>query len=210
MALFEFELAPPGTMGSDNWFNLSWGSFRINVGEQVLFRYADGTDATYQLASFARDALSKVAGGVAPVPELIERMDRRELMRLYRVEVDEELHYTAFRWMGQRAPWMSYLSDRVHFYYLRIGDDLHIRWDNPPAWAAREGEYVLPVDVFLDECRGFADRLLSQMRERIDDSMLQQHEIWRSELASYLRLEHEPDIPWDGTLAALREIQRLT
>lgn len=207
MPLFEFELAPPGTMGTENWFMLSWGSFRINVGDEVLFRYTDGTDATYQLASFARDALCKVPGGIAPVPEIIERMDRREIMRLYRDEVDEELHYTAFRWMGQRAPWMSYLLDRPEFYYVRIGENVHIRWDNPPVWTAREGEYVLHVDAFLDECRSFAHRLVSQMRERIDDSMLRQHELWRCEYEGYLRLEHEPDIPWDETIAAIRKIR---
>ena len=59
------------------------------------------------------------------------------------------------------------------------------------------------------ERRDFAARLIAAMDTRIGDApaLRQQHEVWRKELEEHFR-ETEPDIPWDETEAALREIAR--
>jgi hypothetical protein len=78
MALFEFELdrvediqpwGKPGDL-SLSWFALTCGRFRINVGDQILFRYTDEIqrhwgmqtpDADYQIAAFTSDFIACVA-----------------------------------------------------------------------------------------------------------------------------------------------------
>ncbi|HEV7238920.1 MAG TPA: DUF5984 family protein [Thermoanaerobaculia bacterium] len=253
MALFEFELAaveditPWDQAGSQglSWFALTDGLFRIPAGEQVLFRYSDeilshwGTktrNASYMIAALARDILGSVGPGAAPLPESIARLasDWELLARLRKEsaafkddDAAEDLSYTAWRWLGERSPWTSYLVANPNISFVRIGDDVHIHWDNReklvdglPVWTARQGVHVLPVETFLAESRDFATRLLTAMDERIAGieagtmrpqvgvsvpSLRQQHETWRSEYASYFE-EYEPDIPWDETEAALHTI----
>lgn len=253
MALFEFELTPVenippwGETGSEslNWFALTTGVFRIPAGEQVLFRYSDEIlshwgettrDADYVIAAFARDILGSVAPGAAPLPESIARLasDWDLLTRLRNQsaadqddDAAKDLYYTAWRWLGERSPWTSYLVASPDITFVRIGDDVHMHWDNRerlvdgvPVWTAPHGVHVLPVESFLEESRDFVTRLLAAMDERIAEieagtlrprvevsvaSLRQQHESWRAEYAAYFN-ECEPDIPWNETEDALRTI----
>lgn len=252
MPLFEFELLPVedirpwGDPGQEelSWFVLTDGVFRIRVGDQVLFRYSDeilshwgvtARDASYYLASLARDVLGSVAPGVAPLPETFERLTSDwELVARLRAqsgdetEEDEERYYTAWRWLGARSPWASYFQAHPDFHFVRIGGEVHVHWDNRdrvmeglPVWSAQEGVHVLPVETFLAECRDFAGRLLLQMKERIDGMeagtlkpqvpidaarLRNQHEIWRTEFDSYFRPEAEPELPWAEVEEALRAL----
>ena len=45
-------------------------------------------------------------------------------------QLDDDLSYTAWRWLGARSPWLSYFVAYPQVYFLRVGDDVHIRWDN--------------------------------------------------------------------------------
>jgi len=249
------DIEPWGEPGNQSlsWFALTLGNFRVHVGDQVLFRYTDeilshwqspARDADYQIAAFARDILESVAAGVARLPKSIERLASDwQLLEQLRTPSDsdadpeneddiprgEDRYYKAWRWIGERSPWTSYLVANPEFLFIRIGDDLHIHWDNRersidgiPVWVARYGVHVLPVASFLEECRGFADRLLAAMEERLAGieagslrpriavdvhSLRQQHATWRDQFASYFE-DRKPDIPWEVTEHALRTLAR--
>lgn len=250
MSLFEFELArvediPPwGEPGEQSlsWFGLTDGWFRMVVGDQVLFRYTDEIlslwgkserDADYQIAAFAQDILGCVAAAVAPLPKRIERLASNwQLLVELREPIDGDLWdddewYQAWRWLGERSPWTSYLLACPRFEFVRVGNELRIHWDTrderidgAPVWTARQGTFVMSVEAFLEECRDFARRLLSAMEERIAGieagtikpqievsigSLREQHETWRADFASYFG-EYKPDIPWQETEKALLAI----
>jgi hypothetical protein len=258
MPLFEFELTPVELVTpwgeppaqSLSWFALTWGAFRMPVGTDFLFQYTPETlarwgedptsrGATYQIAAFARDALASAAAGAATMPRLFEHLAshpdlRRRLLRLSneiaaRSDEDQQRAYTAWRWLGERSPCMSYLVARPRFAFLRVGDEVHVAWDNSDAmiegvkvWTAESGVLVLPVQAFLAECRSFADRLLASMEGRIEaiatgearprvsvdvGALREQHGAWAREFAGYFG-SYTPDIEWRDAESALREIAR--
>jgi hypothetical protein len=197
MALFEFDLAnvedilPWGKPGEQSlsWYALTFGQFRMIVGDQVLFRYTDEISshwgcserhADYQVAAFVRSILGCVAAAVAPLPPRIERLasNWQLLMELEKPIDDmravDDLWYDAWRWLGERSPSTSYLVACPRFQFVRVGDELRIHWDNReqeidglPVWTARQGVRIVSVEAFQEECREFVRRLLSNMHERI-------------------------------------------
>jgi hypothetical protein len=253
--LFPVEsIKPWGTPGGRelSWFALSEGVFRIPVGDDVLFRYSPALlshrriegdspqrDADYQVAAFARDTLGSVAAGTARLPPLFEhlaidpelrgRLRRRSTDWAARSKEDAARSYAAWRWLGERSPWMGYLSACPDFSFTRVGDHVHIAWDNTQAeidglraWSADLGVHVVPLGDFLAECRDFADRLLANMEARLTtvetgaartqipvsiDDLRRQHATWKREFESYFR-EHHPDVAWPDAEAALRDIAR--
>jgi len=253
MALFEFELAnveeilPWETAEgpSLSWFALTDGWFRMPVGDQVLFEYSDeimahwGTrkrPAGYQVAAFARDILGSVAAGVARLPERVERLASEwgRLTELWsgangsdQSETSRDLAYAAWRWLGERSPWASYLTANPNFQFVRIGNELRIHWDNGermvdgiPVWSARAGVHAMAIESFTAECRDFARRLLGEMAGRLEAietgtvsglapidvrSLRVQHKTWQAEFASYFK-EYEPDVEWRDAERALQLI----
>lgn len=252
MPLFEFELArveditPWGEPGnrSLSWFALTDGTFRIAAGEQILFRYTPEVlahwgmqqqDADYQIAAFARDMLGAVAAALTPLPALFERLvaDWELLSRLQATssqessDVSAEDDYTAWSWLGERSPWTSYLNATPQLCFVRVGDEVHVRWDNRqwlvdgiPVWTAQHGVLAMPANEFLGECRSFADRLLDGMQSRINDieanrarpqvpvdvfALREQQETWREEFETYFA-PYKPDIPWGDAERAVRRI----
>jgi len=232
----------PGEL-SLSWFALTFGYFRMSVGGQVLFRYTDELlshwgeserDADYQIAAFARDILGSAAPAVAPLPPIIERLvsDWQLLAELQRpidddLELVDDRWYVAWRWLNVRSPSTWYLVAHPRLQFVRVGDELRIHWDNReqlidglPVWTAQQGVHVMSVDAFLEECRDFAQRLLSAMHDRIagieggamkpqvevsTGSLYEEHEMWRGEFESYFR-EYQPDIQWQETENALKAI----
>jgi hypothetical protein len=73
-------------------------------------------------ASFVRDLRSCVAPALAPLPVEVERLAAdvhvlAELQSSTKRSADamgtddaSDLYYTAWRWLGERSPWMSYLG----------------------------------------------------------------------------------------------------
>lgn len=237
-----------------SWFALTDGLFHMPVGDRVLFEYTDqivqhwsatpehdevsqnSRFSDYQIAAFARDVLGSSAAAIQPLPPFFEalaldwRLIRTLLDHPERDNPDlEETFYSALRWMGERSPWMSYLAETQKFWFLRIGDGIHVRWDNRgrviddiPVWSAQEGVFKLKVSEFEAECRDFVERLLRAMSDRIDAieagreraqipldvlSLRRQHQEWVNEFASYF-CDYRPDIPWNEAEAAVRSIAK--
>lgn len=191
--LFEFKLAdveeiipwgdPPNLTLS--WFALSDGTFRMNVGNDILFRYSNTflskwneakPNAEYQIAAFARDFLGSVAPAVNPLPDFLQSFteDWTILRDILERSKEHESHYEAFRWLGERSPWTGYLNSCPEVTFIRRRDEILIGWDNRncfideiPVWEAQFGTFIMSVDDFLKECRSFANRLLDEMLTRI-------------------------------------------
>lgn len=257
MPLFEFQLRDPINItpwDTDegpqlSWFALTDGWFRMPVGEQALFEYSESLQRhlkledcrpDYQIASFARDMLECAAPAVAPLPPRIERLavDWERLKELEAASFDlneaddpENLAYDAWRWLGERSPWTSYLNANPRLSFVRIGQEVRIHWDNRDqeiesvaAWTAQKGTHALPVDAFMKECQDFSNRLLTQMARRIDlldtgelqaqipldfASLRRQHRDWETEFATHFK-KREPDISWEKTEKALCALAQKT
>jgi hypothetical protein len=254
VALFEFELFPVESIApwgeperpQLSWFALSLGSLRIPLGQDVLLEYTPEIRARWggippypdhQLAELARDVLGSVASGRAPLPSLFGRLVRDpELLHrvsdaTFRAEKDPlqgQLAHPASRWLGERSPWLGYLTACPRFSFFRVDADVHIVWDNRdrlvegiPVWTATRGVFVMPEPAFVAECRSFADRLLGGMKTRLERieagqarvhcpvdmaALREQHRIWEAELEAYLAEGHQPDVDWSTAEAALRAI----
>jgi hypothetical protein len=252
MALFEFKLAnvelirPWRDSGKEHlsWFALTDGTFHMNVGNQVLFQYSDELlshwgeserDVGYQIASIARDILGSVNPICTRMPPFFEHLAGNWdlLTRLYEwapakaSRDDEDVIYNAWRWLGERSPWTSYFVAHPNVQFVRIGDEVFIRWDNrgriiedKPAWSAHFGVFVLPFQQLLYEARSFADHLLQAMDERIQGieagslrpqvdistkELRIQHEVWRTEFTTYFT-PRPPDVSWEEAEKAIRTI----
>ncbi len=210
----------------------------------------DVRTADYQIAAFVREMLGSVAAGAARLPERIERLasdwDRLSELRssadvldvvpasvrkdLGLVDDSKEagvLATAAWRWLGERSPWASYLAASPSFQFVRIGDELQIHWDNRDrlvdghrVWTAQVGVHAMSVASFVHECRDFASRLLIEMDSRIaaieagtskprkvlnPQSLREQQEFWRADFDSYFK-EYQPDIEWHEAERALELI----
>ncbi|MGC4093278.1 MAG: DUF5984 family protein [Polyangiaceae bacterium] len=255
MALFEFELAKvediePWQTGKGpdlSWFALTDGRFWMPVGDRVLFEYTDEISAhwgagvhvaEYQVAAFVREMLGCVAAASARLPPRLEKLASTwgGLSELVNGKAAEEADddrngdsYTAWRWLGERSPWASYLVDAPRVHFVRIGEEVRIHWDNRDrlvdghqVWTAQLGVHTMPVEAFVSECRSFANRLLDPMEARIaaidvgtvsarvaldTASLRQQHETWRTEFGSYFG-EYQPDISWPEAECAIERIAR--
>ncbi|NUP10191.1 MAG: hypothetical protein HOW73_29425 [Polyangiaceae bacterium] len=239
-----------------SWFELTDGRFRMPVGDQVLFEYSEVITrhwearlcahthqsavferaADYQIAAFVRDMLGSAAAGAARLPERVERLaadwERLTDLRNEADPNDESDEATdradaAWRWLGERSPWTSYLVASPRFHFVRVGEEVRIHWDNReqrvdelPVWTAQAGVFAMPVERFLYECRDFAERLLLEMERRIamvesgaalaqadmdPESLRWQQETWRTEFDSYFA-GYQPEIPWDEAQRALELI----
>jgi hypothetical protein len=134
-----------------------------------------------------------------------------------------ELYYTAWRWLGERSPCTSYLTQCPRFWFVRLGDDIQIGYDNRscvadgvPVWTAQLGSHTVSIDEFSAATRGLATGLLAAMSARIDairdgrvapqapvsaDALREQHAAWSAEFDDYFQ-PRTPDVAWDATLAA--------
>lgn len=247
MKLFEFELSPVESIlpwGEEpnlslSWFALTDGIFRVNVGGNTLFRYSKEIarhwemkiqDENYQIAAFARDFLDSVAPAIAPIPDYLHPIAWNwDLLREVLIQSKEhEASYEAFRWLGERSPWVSYLTQHPEICFIRKENDIIIGWDNRhciidglQVWESNFGTFVISVDDFLKECRSFVDLLLDEMHNRISliesgelkaqihldpKELLKQHESWRTEFEKCFSRRNNPDIAWEENKKAFDSI----
>jgi hypothetical protein len=253
MATFRFELAaiesiePWGEPSNPNlsWFALTLGDFWIDLGCDELFRYTPAMLATwglskpyadYQIAAFVGDLRSCVAPALAPLPVELERLAAdidglAELQSSTKRSADaigtddaSDLYYKAWRWLGERSPWMAYLVQCPRFHFVRIGDEIELGYDNRscviddvPVWTAQIGAHRISVEAFTAEVTEVSAALLDAMAERINDldggrampqapvdiaSLREQHATWERELSDKFG-PGLPDVSWDETFSAL-------
>lgn len=195
--LFDFELTPvasiapwgPPEAPRLDWFALTHGRFRIAACGRTLL------DDTYQVAAFARDLLATVRAAIAPLPPFVEQL-ARDWSALAALDAAAPDDYDAWRWLGERSPWFSYLASPPRLSFVRIGDAIRVADD-----------CSLPLETFVAECRSLRDRLLAAMEPRLtSDTLRAQHAEWQREFDAYFAGEYEPDVPWSVAEAALRAI----
>lgn len=245
--LFEFEIAPVDKIQpwgeapnlSLSWFALTDGIFKLNAGNHQLFQYSDEIAKHWQIGSrntdyfvvaFARDFLNSAIPAITPLPDFLHPLAWNwDLLRDLRIKSkDHDACYDAFRWLGERSPWTSYLNANPEISFIRKENDIMIAWDNRdriiddiPVWQEQFGTHLISVDDYLSECHSFVNRLLDEMLRRINSiasgklkpqipvdcqDLLKQHETWKKEFAGYFTSSNEPDISWDETRNALSQI----
>lgn len=254
MPLFQFELFPVESIRpwdtpagrSLSWFALTLGTFQVQLGDQVLFEYSPEICARwgmaesvvdYQVAQFVREVLVAAQAGCAPLPPSFEVLVRDgsslddQSWPVPGLDVAQAgLEHTALRWLGEREVFCTFLVAAPRIAFLRIADDVWIRWDarqgridGLPAWTATVGMFRVPVQVFKDQCRELAGGLLSHMAARVDaldsgaiqaqapvdvGALRRQHDSWNREFEAYFE-PHRPDYTWSEAEDAMREIAKL-
>src|SRR5919199_1388495 len=86
--------------------------------------------------------------------------DEQEGAAAFEAAVD--LVEAACGWWGGRRPGTGYLRPGPRLWCWRLGETVHLRWDNRgarhdgiPVWAAQAGRATFPLDTFLAEIRDF-------------------------------------------------------
>ncbi len=250
--LFQFEFAPvenikpwgdnDGGRLSLSLYALTDGHFRISVGSEALLRYTPeiishwglhNEDAEYQVACFARDVLASVPAVISPIPTFFESIVRNETLfrQLRAVKTSDdckEVHYNAFRWLGERSLWLNYLTGCPDIWFVRVGNEVWIQWDNIDrklesidVWTARCGTYRISAQAFLAECQSFSERVLAGMESRIVsveqgfvraqiplDTVALRNQLseFKNEFEKYLTAEYQPDVDWQKSEKALENI----
>lgn len=221
MALFSFDLHPVAAIEpwglpdrpKLSWFALTLGDFRVHGDDALLFHEPD-----YQVAAYVRGVLATRAAATSRLPARFEALvsDWPRLDALYertwsaQSDIDTELAYVAWRWLGERQPDFPETMS-----FIRVEDVVLVKDRERPGTSRS-----LPVDRYEAECRDVEARLMAAMSARIEaieagaqtltpvslDALREQHEGWRAEWASYEARAYEPDIAWDEAEGALRAI----
>lgn len=240
---------------TDGHFRISVGNEALlRYTPEVISRWGlQNEDAEYQVACFARDVLASVSAVISPIPTFFENIVRDEALfrqlqnpsgkhpceRVPSAIINEleagttkgdfkEDRYTAFRWLGERSIWLNYLTACPNLWFVRVGNEVWIQWDNVDrkfegvdVWTARRGTYSISAQAFLAECRGFSERLLSAMESRIvsvenglvrakiplDTTSLRNQLLeFRNEFENSLSASYQPDIGWEESEKAMRNI----
>jgi hypothetical protein len=240
---------------TDGHFRISVGKEALlRYTPEIISRWGlCNEDAEYQVACFARDVLDSVSAVTSPIPTFFENIVRDEaLFRQLRkspaqhshekvpasvfaeLEVEKtngdfkQDHYNAFRWLGERSIWFNYLTSCPDVWFVRVGNEVWIQWDNVDkkfegidVWTARRGTYSIPVQSFLAECHSLSERLLSAMKSRIVSiengsvhtripldaaSLRNQLLAFRNEFEKALSAKYHPDIDWQESEKAMRDI----
>ena len=190
---------------------------------------ADRSFARSCLVPMTRDVLGSAAVALVPLPAKladVQALTNRLVAEEGSVEATDLL-YRAWRWLGERAPWMSYLTATPRFAFVRLvaPDRLRVGFDNREclidgvaAWTATHGHRDFAPATFESNLRNLADRLLAEMADRLDRvaegkstcqapvdlvALRAQHQTWATELRGYLS-PRAADVAWSDTLAALR------
>lgn len=238
---------------TDGHFSVSVGNENLlQYTPEIVSRWHLSIEyANYQVACFARDILELVSAATSPIPKTFEAIVRDGLLfrRLKEypnknfnkasssstsntLETEilnlEREYYKAFRWLGERSIWLNYLKASPDIWFVRLGDEIWIQWDNVfcqfecvDVWTARRGTYVLSVEAFIAECHSFSERLLSAMEYRVlsiesgythpkislDASSLRKEFLeFKSEFEKSLSAKYEADIDWEEAKRSIMNI----
>jgi hypothetical protein len=243
-----------------SWFGLTDGWFWITVGDQELFRYTQASNEYwrtqypasrpaklpyeyYMVARYWEDLLEILPAILDPLPEDLaviaadaEGWQRwQDKAQAWQKENEDEdawdTYNTALRWWGARTWAAIHLAYPPDFWLWRVGDFIHLRWDNRditvdgiPVWETEQGEFMVPVTDFLTAIHSFHDRLLSAMQERVQAIMQswsrpevqiniphlqkeqQDRSTWLENALTPLRRERSQDYSWGEVREAIATI----
>lgn len=192
---FDFTLAPVEDVDLSDfqlgWFGLTWGSYSIDLGTARLFEYSElpgwPRHVEYQLARLHADLLTMLPAVLAPFPADIAQSIEASSFRKVFLALDtawweaeardasrETLDATLPVFQHRRLDSL-YLSPSANIDLWRDGGRVVIEWDNrdqlvegKPAWTALEGRHEVPVPLFQEAVSAFHERLMREMRDRIE------------------------------------------
>lgn len=248
--LFAFQLRPldeiqPWGAPEDpnlHWFGLSDGCYWLNVGEQRLLEYSEQLHpgfgfsryCEYQVVRLHEDLLGMLPEVLTPVPpELRDFAVRaRECQEAWALPPESDVDWDrldhALTWLGRRTLDSLYLSHCTRIWMWSDDHEVHVQWDNHgthlqgvPAWSAGCGSFSLSRANFVDEVKGFHERFMQQMAERvrfllatgappgvrIDLDGLEREQRQREALSELNFQPLEPTTPWPIVIAAVGQLE---
>lgn len=143
----------------------------------------------YQVVRLYEDLLDVLADVMQAIPvELQKYIESQKsqgswenkLRDIFDSMEDEEtgdLYYLATEWWNScRRLSTSHLNNGPNIWLWRIKNTIHIRWDNESMkvdgirpWTAVSGDFALPIEQFEEEVKGFHNRLMTEMANRIEE-----------------------------------------
>jgi hypothetical protein len=141
----------------------------------------------YQVVRLYEDLLDILVDVMQAIPvelqQYVESQKSQEfweekLWDIFNSTEDEEvegLYYLATEWWNScRSLSTSHLNNGQNIWLWRTENTIHVRWDNEskridgiPPWTAVRGDFVLPLEEFEEEVRGFHNQLMAAMESRI-------------------------------------------
>lgn len=141
----------------------------------------------YQVVRLYEDVLSILADVIQPVPDEVysyittleeQKNWEKTISEIIEVSYEDNDKWDAY---DNATEWLFYrrllgLGGGPNIIIWRIKDTIHIRWDNEsikqdniPVWAAKTGEYQMPVKRFILEVESFHNRLINEMQSRLEE-----------------------------------------
>lgn len=178
-SLTDLDSVVPWGEGSNrlHWFGLTDGSYWMGVGQAKLFQYVAGagpskasevTYVDYYVARLWEDLLDLLPRVVHEVPQNIEHsLTNRSPWQQGKSEGAAGAFWTA------RALDCGYLVNPPNIWIWSSAGVTRIRWSSNspeierPRWTAGEGESEMPTAQFVEEVKGFDQRLMARMGDRV-------------------------------------------
>ena len=179
-----------------HWFGLTDSQYWIEVGATRLLEYNDGARrrgasrfCDYQAVRLYEDVIDLARYALEPIPPdlapYIAGKGRKKTHGRMSAWCDKNSertddHYwsdvdAGSTWIGMRELDTAYLQPSADIVMWSDESMVHIEWDNRDklidgeiAWTALFGKYSLTRADFVAECRGFHERLMDAMSERVN------------------------------------------
>lgn len=197
---------------------------------------------SYQVVRLYEDLMDNLADILQEIPPELEALTKRhssigvsedEIWKIHESSESDEILdacMLATEWLRiHRRIDTMHLIQGQEINIWRTKDCIHVRWNSNLAniegtqiWAATQGEHTLSINDFMNEVKGFHDRLMSAMEDRIKDikknnpiphvqiniaALEMEHEERKKTLQ--LALDREPAISnWKETLESLHLINK--
>jgi hypothetical protein len=136
--------------------------------------------------------------------------------------------YTAVSWWSNRRLSAWHLQHSPYIWFWRVGDTVSFRWDclsrnedGIQVWQAQTGELSLSIAEFIESVTTFDQRLIGEMRSRIDaaragglrpgvvpdiDSLERDHAYRATCMPAMLKAAPFKDYDWDDVREAMARI----
>ena len=202
MFKFFFALAPveeilpwgDGINSKLHWFGLTDGHYWIStpLGDALRYQNAFQTKwkvsspyVDYQVARLFEDLQNILPAVLEPVPSDIATFVANSgwfdsVERWIELAADEDMQHErsrlyrdAINWYSERTLDSMHLEDGPNFHFLRIGNDIRVRWEvkekeENEKWTLPYGEFSLGTEQFASAAYSFLDELIEAMQSRID------------------------------------------